>query len=215
MSKYSILREEMVGDQILSRGIKDERIIRAFLNVPREEFVPEELRDLAYRDSPLSIGFEQTISQPYMVALMTEVLDPSPGEKILEIGTGSGYQSAILAYLGAKVFSIERVSQLAEKAKDALSKLGYQVKIKVGDGTTGWKEEAPFSGIIVTAGVDKVPPPLIEQLEIGGRIVIPLGNRFSQTLTKIEKLSQGRIREERICGCIFVPLIGKYGFSRG
>ncbi|HEC68798.1 MAG TPA: protein-L-isoaspartate(D-aspartate) O-methyltransferase [Candidatus Omnitrophica bacterium] len=211
---YSDLRREMVEEQIIARGIKDKRVISAFSEIPREEFVPFKFRDLAYRDFPLSIGYGQTISQPYMVALMTEVLDPFPGEKILEIGTGSGYQSAILAYLGAKVFSIERIPELAKKAQENLVRLGYQVQIKVGDGTLGWEEEAPFAGIIVTAGVDKVPSPLMKQLAIGGRMVIPLGGRLSQVLTKIEKLAENNFRKEEICGCIFVPLLGKYGYSR-
>ena len=211
---YSDLRRNMVEEQIIARGIKDERIISAFLEIPREEFVPCEFRDLAYRDFPLSIGCGQTISQPYMVALMTEVLSPLPGEKILEVGTGSGYQSAILAYLGAKVFTVERISELAKKAQETLARLGYYVQIKVGDGTLGWKEEAPFTGIIVTAGVDKIPPPLMEQLAVGGRMVIPLGGRLSQVLTKIEKFAENNLGKEEICSCIFVPLLGKYGYSR-
>jgi len=204
----------MVREQIQRRGISNHRIIEAFLEVPREEFVPQQSRNLSYEDYPLSIGFGQTISQPYIVALMTEVLEPKEGEHILEIGTGSGYQAAILAHLGAKVCGIERVPELADRASQTLEKLGYQVGIKIGDGTLGWKEEAPFSGIIVTAASFKTPPPLLEQLKAGGRVVIPVGGMLSQTLTKIEKLDEAKFEEKKICGCIFVPLIGEYGFKK-
>lgn len=213
MEDFSLLRKEMVETQLRKRGLNDERILRAFLEVPREEFVPFEKRDFAYQDLPLSIGFGQTISQPYIVALMTQVLAPQEGDKILEVGTGSGYQSAILAYLGARVYSIERMPALARRAEEVLTRLGYKVKIKVGDGTLGWKEEAPFKGIIVTAASFRLPPPLIEQLQKGGRIVIPLGGMLSQTLTLLKE-DEGTLKEEKICGCVFVPLIGEYGFKK-
>jgi protein-L-isoaspartate(D-aspartate) O-methyltransferase len=214
-TNFQVLREKMVGDQIASRGIANLDVRRAFLEVPREKFVPENMRNLAYEDHPLSIGFGQTISQPYMVALMTEVLGPKQGEKILEIGTGSGYQAAILSCLGAKVYSVERLGQLATRAKEILEALGYSVEIKVSDGTLGWEDEAPFSAIIVTAASYKVPLPLLEQLGCGGRMVIPLGGELSQVLTLVKKDSSGNLSQEKVCGCVFVPLIGEHGFKQG
>jgi len=209
---FFFLRKKMVEEQIIPRGIRDERVIKALLEVPREEFVQENQKELAYEDYPLSIGFGQTISQPFIVALMTEALEVKEEDKILEVGTGSGYQAAVLAHIGAKVFSIERIPQLAERAEMILKKLGYSVKIKVGDGTLGWKEEAPFSKIIVTAAGFKEPEPLIEELEEGGIMVIPLGGFLSQRLVRIRKVSKDKLDKEDICGCVFVPLIGKYGF---
>ncbi len=209
---YNILREQMVAGQLRSRGIKDAKVLEAFSNVPREEFVPEQARNFAYSDRPLSIGSGQTISQPYMVALMSQALGVSEGGKILEVGTGSGYQAAILAQMGADIYSIERHPDLAVRAENNLKKLGYSVRIKVGDGSLGWEEESPFSGIIVTAGAFKVPRPLTEQLERAGKLVIPVGGSFSQVLTKITKIDSARYREERICGCVFVPLKGEHGW---
>lgn len=210
---YSI-RDEMVKNQIISRGIKDERVIFAFLKVPRHKFVPEKNILEAYDDHPLPIGEGQTISQPYIVALMTECLGLKGDEKVLEIGTGSGYQTAILAELAHEVYSIERISSLAEKAKLILEELGYKnIKIKIGDGTLGWEEFSPYDGIIVTAGSPEIPPPLLNQLNDGGRLVIPLGDSFSQVLTVVEK-NKDKIKKEEICGCIFVPLVGKYGWYR-
>ena len=208
------LREEMVKTQIISRGIKDVRVIEAFLKVPRHKFIPERNIQEAYEDHPLPIGEGQTISQPYMVALMTECLKLKGEEKVLEIGTGSGYQTAILAELAREVYSIERIPSLAEKAKIVLEELGYKnVKIKIGDGTLGWEEYSPYEGIIVTAGSPEIPPPLISQLKENGRLVIPLGDSFSQVLTVVEKV-EGKIKQEEICGCIFVPLVGKYGWYK-
>jgi len=211
--KFFSLREEMVKNQIVARGIKDERVIKAFLKVPRHKFVSDRNLGEAYDDHPLPIGEGQTISQPYMVALMTELLELKGEEKVLEIGTGSGYQAAILAELAKEVYTVERFPTLAEKAKIVLEELGYKnIKIKIGDGTLGWEEYSPYEGIIVTAGAPDIPSPLIAQLKEGGRLVIPLGESFSQVLTVIEKF-RGKIEKREICGCVFVPLVGRYGWQ--
>jgi len=203
----------MVREQILSRGIRDPRVIEAMTRVPRHLFVPEVLRHKAYLDAPLPIGFGQTISQPYTVALMTEALELRGGEKILEVGTGSGYQTAILAELSQRVFSIERIPELARRARRILDLLGYGwVLIRVGDGSKGWPEEAPFDRIIVTAAAPAVPEPLKEQLRVGGIIVIPIGGRFGQTLVRGKKISEKELKVEELFECAFVPLVGKYGF---
>ncbi|MCM8798746.1 MAG: protein-L-isoaspartate(D-aspartate) O-methyltransferase [Candidatus Omnitrophica bacterium] len=207
------LREEMVKNQIVARGIKDQRVIRAFLKVPRHIFVLEKDLPQAYNDHPLPIGEGQTISQPYMVALMTECLRLKGGERVLEIGTGSGYQTAILAELAGEVYSIERFPSLGEKAGMLLAKLGYKnISIKVGDGTLGWEEFSPYDRIIVTASSPEIPSPLITQLKEGGYLVIPLGESFSQVLTVVEKFGD-KIKRQEICGCVFVPLIGRYGWQ--
>ncbi|MGC8977415.1 MAG: protein-L-isoaspartate(D-aspartate) O-methyltransferase [Candidatus Ratteibacteria bacterium] len=203
------LREKMVKDQLIARGIKDKKVISAFLKVPREEFVPENLREYAYDDGPLPIGEGQTISQPYIVALMTECLNLKGDEKVLEIGTGSGYQAAILAEIGCKVYSIERIPVLAERAKRILEKLNYNVKIKIGDGTIGWEEYAPYDRIIVTAAGPEIPDSLISQLsENGGRLVMPVGDRFVQDLILVIKNGE-KLEKINLGGCQFVPLIGK------
>jgi len=189
-------REEMVSRQILNRGIDDSSLLEAFRNVPRHLFVPEDQRKFAYNDCPLPIGWEQTISQPYMVALMTLHLSLSQGTSVLEVGTGSGYQAAILAFLGARVYTIERFHLLVKGAKGVLDSLGMEIQIREGDGTLGWPEHAPYERIIVTAGTSKIPPLLIEQLKVGGKMVIPLGQRFRQELTVIEKVSSNEIKEE-------------------
>ncbi len=212
-SDFAIMRDEMVTAQILARGIKDPVVLDAFGTVPRHLFIPESKRDYAYEDYPLPIGEEQTISQPYMVALMTENLAIEPGDSVLEIGTGSGYQAAILSYMGARVYSIERLPYLAKEAKKTLDSLGYNVEIKTGDGTLGWPEYAPFDKMVVTAASPGIPPPLIDQLKVGGRIVIPLGVRFTQNLTIVHKISQDEVKDEYVCGCVFVPLIGEYGYK--
>ena len=207
---FDILRKRMVEEQLIPRGVVNKKVLDAFLKVERHKFVPEELRSSAYADYPLPIGEGQTISQPYIVALMTECLDLSGQEKVLEIGTGSGYQAAILAELAKEVYSIERFSGLAEKAEEALIGLGYaNIKIKVDDGTLGWKEFAPFDRIIITAASSRVPLPLAEQLKDGGKLILPLGEIFSQVLTLIEK-KKDKLESTPICGCVFVPLIGKY-----
>jgi len=203
----------MVEEQIVSRGIKDAKLIAAVKKIPRHLFVEEALQNQAYSDHPLPIGEKQTISQPYMVALMTEALLLSGKEKVLEIGTGSGYQTAILAELSEKVFSIERIRSLAIRARKLLYELGYfNVEIKIFDGTFGWVEERPFDAIIVTAGSPDIPQPLIDQLAMGGRLVIPVGDAFVQDLFRVTKAEEG-IKKEDLGGCRFVKLIGKYGWE--
>ncbi len=204
----------MVEEQLLPRGIKDERVLRAFYKVERHKFMPEEAKNSAYADFPVPIGDGQTISQPYIVALMTECLELTGQEKVLEIGTGSGYQTAILAELAKEVYSIERFDNLAKKARIALDELGYtNIKIQAGDGTLGWEEAAPFDRIIITAASPRIPLPLTEQLKENGRLILPLGESFSQVLTVIEK-KQGKLESRQVCGCVFVPLVGKYGYTQ-
>jgi len=204
----------MVEQQLVTRGISDSRVLEAFRAVPRHEFVPPDFRNSAYEDHPLPIGEDQTISQPYMVALMTQCLGLKGDESILEIGTGSGYQSAILAALAKKVYSLERFASLARRAGEILKELGYQnVEVATGDGTLGWKEHAPYEGIIVTAAAPKIPDAYISQLKTGGRLVIPVGGSFSQILSVVEK-GPGGLNTTEVCGCIFVPLVGKEGWKR-
>jgi len=206
-------RLNMVDVQLAHRGIKDKRVLDAMRKVPRHLFVPSELASVAYADQPLSIGQSQTISQPYMVALMSECLRLRGGEKILELGTGSGYQTAILAELGSSVCTIERINTLSMGAQKTLKHLGYEnIKFKIGDGTLGWSENVPYDGIMITAGAPKVSQVLIDQLSEGGRIVIPVGNSFSQELVVVSKINK-KIRTKNICGCMFVPLIGKHGWN--
>ena len=203
----------MVEEQIFSRGIKDAKLISAMKKIPRHLFVEEALQSQAYSDHPLPIGEKQTISQPYMVALMTEALLLTGKEKVLEIGTGSGYQTAILAELSEKVFSIERIRPLAIRARKLLYELGYfNVEIKIFDGTFGWMEESPFDAILVTAGSPDIPQPLIDQLTMGGRLVIPVGDAFVQDLFRVIKTEEG-VKKEDLGGCRFVKLIGKYGWE--
>jgi len=212
--EYEILRKCMVEEQLIARGIKNKKVLDAFNKVERHKFVPEDSKMSAYADFPIPINEGQTISQPYIVALMTECLNLSPQDKVLEIGTGSGYQTAILAELAGEVYSIERFGVLAQKAQTLLSGLGYKnIKIKTGDGTLGWEEAAPFDKIIITAASPRVPPPLTEQLGENGKLILPLGESFSQVLTLVEK-KKGELRPLNICGCVFVPLIGKYGWGQ-
>ena len=212
---YAIARERMVRTQLEARQIKDERVLDAMRSVPRHEFVPKELWIRAYGDHPLPIGQGQTISQPYMVALMTEQMHLEKSHTVLEIGTGSGYQAAILAELVTHVFSVERVPELAAHARRILDKLGYRnIILRTGDGTLGWKEFAPYDRIMVTAGAPDVPESLIEQLAEEGRIVIPIGNTIVQTLVVVKKKGK-KIRKEEKCGCTFVPLIGDQGWENG
>lgn len=207
-------RQQMIETQLIPRGISDKLVLDAMRKVPRHKFVPKELEYAAYDDCALPIGEDQTISQPYMVAIMTEKLGLKGGEKILEIGTGSGYQSAILAEIASEVYSIERVPSLAEMANNTLDKLGYKnITVITGDGTEGFKEKAPFDGIIVTAGAPDLPKPLTEQLAEGGTLVIPIGDIYSQTLTIATK-HMGKIDIEGSIGCVFVSLIGKHGWQR-
>ncbi len=206
----------MIEAQLKGRGISDERVLKAMAAVPRHLFVEEGLQDQAYSDSPLPIGSRQTISQPYIVALMTEALALRGDEKVLEIGTGCGYQTAILAKLVERVFSIERLASLAFKAQRTLDSLHYyNVLIRVGDGTYGWSEEAPFEAIITTAGAPIIPATLTGQLAVGGRLIIPVGTKSSQTLVKITRRSAEKddFKTEDICGCRFVSLIGEHGWK--
>jgi protein-L-isoaspartate(D-aspartate) O-methyltransferase len=213
MIDFPKARLKMVEEQIVSRGIKDAKLIAAMKKIPRHLFVEEALQSQAYSDHPLPIGEKQTISQPYMVALMTEALLLTGKERVLEIGTGSGYQTAILAELSEKVFSIERIRPLAIRARKLLYELGYfNVEIKIFDGTFGWMEESPFDAIIVTAGSPDIPQPLIDQLAIGGRLVIPVGDAFVQDLFRVIKTEEG-VKKEDLGGCRFVKLIGKYGWE--
>ena len=214
--EFETLREDMVRRQLLRRDIKDKIVLDVFRKVPRHRFIDPALRECSYSDFPISIGRGQTISQPYIVALMVQLLDIAKTDKIMEIGTGSGYETAILAELGGAVFSVERIAALAAKAKDVLGHEGYQnINIKVGDGTEGWREFAPFDKIIVTAGSPNVLQPLLDQLSNNGRLVIPVGSRFTQRLLLLEKGTNGKITEKDICGCVFVPLIGKHGWGEG
>jgi len=213
MMNDSLLRKRMVEEQLVRRGISDERVLRAFRKIPRHEFVTPEVRQASYEDHPLPIGEAQTISQPYMVALMTEALALNRNERVLEIGTGSGYQAAVLAELAREVYSIERARSLSEQASGIIVKLGYgNVKFHVGDGTLGWPEQAPYDGIIVTAAAPSIPDAYITQLAENGRLVIPVGTMYSQTLTVIEKIG-GKFVSRDLGGCVFVPLVGKNGWS--
>lgn len=203
----------MVNSQLERRGIKDGRVLAAMRRIPRHHFVPDAVISEAYADRPLPIGEGQTISQPYMVALMTELLELEGDEKVLEIGTGSGYQLAILAELAREVYSIERHSSLADRARERVESLGYRnTHIGVGDGTRGWPEAAPFHAIMVTAGAPRVPRPLVDQLGDGGRLVIPVGEGRHQELFRIIRDREG-VRQESLAGCVFVPLVGEYGWG--
>jgi protein-L-isoaspartate(D-aspartate) O-methyltransferase len=213
VNDFAIARRRMVEEQVRGRGVQDQRVIEAMLRVPRHLFVPEGLAAQAYSDFPLPIGERQTISQPYMVAVMSEALQLLGDEKVLEIGTGSGYQAAVLALLARQVFSLERIPALARQARRTLDNCGFaRVNVRVTDGTTGWEDEAPFDAIIVTAGAPAIPPSYREQLAIGGRLVIPVGDRLSQTLMRVTRRSEREFREERLFGCRFVPLVGIHGW---
>ncbi len=210
---YRDARQVMVETQLKRRGIRDPRVLAAMSKIPRHHFVPRHLRDQAYGDYPLPIGEDQTISQPYIVALMTQALELTENDKVLELGAGSGYQAAILAELAAQVFTVERIASLAQAAQQALAALGYtNVHLRVADGTLGWPEEAPFDAILVTAGSPQVPPPLVEQLAVGGRMLIPVGDSYSQTLTRVRRTPEG-LKHEYLGGCRFVKLIGKHGWQ--
>ena len=204
----------MVETQLIPRGIKDKRVINAMLTIPRHLFVPEEaLWSQAYSDFPLPIGEKQTISQPYIVALMTEALELKGSERVLEIGTGSGYQTAILSMLAGKVYSIERISTLAARARKVLDSINCSnVVIKIGDGTLGWPEESPYDAILTTAAAPEIPKCYIDQLKIAGRLIIPVGDVYSQVLVKVIKTKDGIIKQD-MGGCRFVKLIGRYGWK--
>jgi protein-L-isoaspartate(D-aspartate) O-methyltransferase len=205
---YEKMRLSMVQDQIERRGIHNEKVLQAMRKVPRHKFIPEHLRKYAYADEPLPIGEDQTISQPYIVAYMTEKLELEPGDKVLEIGTGSGYQAAVLAELTDSVFTIEIVDVLARRAEKNLKELGYHnIFVKSGDGYKGWPEHAPFDAIIVTAAPTKIPQPLADQLRVGGRMILPLGD-YSQDLVLIQKNAMG-ITQQTLLPVRFVPMTGE------
>ena len=211
--KYARQREEMVRNQIEARGIKSPRVLAAFRRVPRHLFVSEALRDQAYGDYPLPIGEQQTISQPFIVAEMTQALDLGEDDRVLEIGTGSGYQAAILAQIVFRVYTIERKHSLYLQTRNLFDKLHYHnIVMKYADGTKGWQDESPFDGIIVTAGAPQIPDVLIDQLGEGGRLVVPVGNQHTQELIKIFRDDQN-IRQTNLGGCRFVKLVGKHGWK--
>lgn len=205
-------RHRMVRDQLQRRGIADPRVLEAFLRVPRHLFVPEEHREDAYADHPIPLGSGQTISQPYMVALMTQLLRLQGHERVLEIGTGSGYQLAILAELALEVYSVERLPELADHALQRLTALGYaNVHLTTGNGSLGWPAYAPYEGMIVAAGAPAIPTSLVDQVAEGGRLVIPVGSRHAQVLTLVEKRPDG-LSKKAITDCVFVPLLGEHGW---
>jgi protein-L-isoaspartate(D-aspartate) O-methyltransferase len=208
VADFPAQRERMVKGQIVMRGVVEERVLAAMRKVPREEFVPAEFRAESYTDRPLPIGYDQTISQPFIVAFMTEELRPKPTDRVLEIGTGSGYQAAILAELVAEVYSIEIIEPLAKNAEATLQRLGYKnVHLKAGDGYKGWPEHAPFDSIIVTCAPERVPQPLIDQLKEGGRMIIPVGAKFAQELYLLEK-QNGQMKQSAVLPVRFVPMAG-------
>ena len=208
-------RLNMVRDQIERRGVRDPKVLEAMRTVPRHIFVPEKVRYEAYDDRPLPIGRGQTISQPYIVAYMTEMLGLKGGEKVLEIGTGSGYQAAVLSRIAGEVYTIERIPDLMEQARQRFADLGYtNIHCHVGDGTRGWDAEAPFQGIVATAGGPRIPQPLTEQLALGGILVLPVGrNEYSQTLVRVIREPSGEFRQEDLIGVAFVRLIGQHGWE--
>lgn len=212
--KYERYREDMVHRQIEARGVSDQKVLAAFRKVPRHLFVSEALMDQAYGDFPLPIGEGQTISQPYIVAEMTEALALSDQDRVLEIGTGSGYQAAILAEIAYRVYTTERLHSLYLKARKLFDDLKYHnIVTRYADGTLGWKDESPFDAIMVTAGAPTIPKPLVDQLAPGGRLVIPVGNRFTQELLKLYKDESGKIYTANLGGCRFVKLIGEHGWN--
>ncbi len=213
MMDYSVARRRMIEQQIVARGITDQRVLEAMLAIPRHLFVEAGLQSHAYGDASLPIGEKQTISQPYMVAAMTAALELKGDERILEIGTGSGYQTAVLSKLVKRVYSVERIAILASRARKILDQLQMSnINIKVGDGTIGWRDQAPFAGILVAAGSPDVPAKYLEQLEIGGKLVLPIGDQEQQILMRIVRKDEDRFEREQLMGCRFVPLIGEQGW---
>jgi protein-L-isoaspartate(D-aspartate) O-methyltransferase len=211
--KYQRLRESMVKNQIEARGITDSKVLAAMRKVPRHLFVSEALMDQAYTDGPLPIGEYQTISQPYIVAHMTQSLELGKDDRVLEIGTGSGYQAAILAQIVFRVYTIETIRTLHMQARRLFDSLNYSnIVTRYGDGTLGWKDESPFDAIIVTAGAPEIPEPLVAQLAVGGRMVLPVGDRVSQEMVKLTKEQNG-IHQSKLGGCRFVKLVGDYGWK--
>ncbi|MDX1642346.1 MAG: protein-L-isoaspartate(D-aspartate) O-methyltransferase [Balneolaceae bacterium] len=206
-------RRNSLADKLRERGIEDQNVLAAIRAIPRHEFVDTALENRAYEDTALPIGAGQTISQPYTVAAQTELLKVEKGDKILEIGTGSGYQAAILCHMGADVYSVERQEKLYYKAKKILNRLGFRPELKLGDGTLGWSAYAPYDGIVVTAGAPVVPEDLVEQLEVGGRLIVPVGDQTSQVMVRITRVSENEYDEERLQHFKFVPLIGEKGWD--
>ncbi len=207
-------RRKMIEEQLVPRGIKNKAVLQSMLTVPRHRFVPDHLQTYAYRDGPLSIGKGQTISQPYIVAYMAEALEPSPADRILEIGTGSGYAAAVLSRLVSVVYTVERLESLAQEAQSRFLELNYDnIKVRIGDGTKGWLEEAPFDGILVSAGAPAVPDSLCGQLKPGGRLVIPVGGRGHQELVRVRQKSLNKFDREYLGAVCFVPLIGEEGWD--
>ncbi len=210
---YESLRQDMVATQLEARGITDRRVLHAMLEVPRHEFVPANIRDIAYTAQALAIGHGQTISQPYMVGLMCQLLEVEPHHRVLEVGAGSGYQAALLGQLASEVYSVELVPALADAAARLVKRLGYEnVHIIAGDGTVGLPEKAPFDRIIVAAAAPDIPPPLIEQLVLGGRLIAPVGDRFLQKLVILTRTADG-VQSRDSIACVFVPLLGRHGWS--
>jgi len=211
-SRYSRQRQALV-ETLKEKGIQDQRVLEAVKTIPRHVLVESALVNRAYDDRALPIGCSQTISQPYTVAAQTELLGISKGDKVLEIGTGSGYQAAILCKLGAEVYSVERHEELYHKAKENLRKFGFRPHLKLGDGTLGWKAYAPYNGIVVTAGAPVVPQDLVKQLTVGGVLVVPVGDQESQVMVKITRISESEFKEEHLRKFKFVPLIGEKGWG--
>ena len=209
-----VWKERMVNEHLLARGIHDKAVVRAMREVPREAFLPPAMQRLAYEDGPLPIDAGQTISQPYIVALMVEALELQGTERVLEVGTGSGYAAAVLSRCAAEVYTVERIASLAENARSRLQELGYQnVTVHLGDGTLGWQEHAPYHGIVVTAGAPELPEALLGQLAPGGRLVIPVGpTQHLQTLVRVRREGEHDFRREELCPVRFVPLIGEQGW---
>lgn len=212
---YEAQRERMVRNQIEARGIDHPLVLKAVRETPRHLFIPQEMHPMAYADKPLPIGYNQTISQPYIVAYMTQCLRLVGGERVLEVGTGLGYQAAVLSRIASEVYTVERLPELAEKARELLDKLGYDnVFVSCGDGTLGWPEKAPFDGIIATASGPSVPESFREQLRVGGRIVMPIGShRLGQDILRLTKGRSGELQEERLLGVAFVPMVGEQGWK--
>ena len=211
---YRLARQRMLRNNLIPRGINDPEVLKAMGKIHRHLFVEEALEGEAYNDHPLPIGHKQTISQPYIVALMTQALRLSGKDRVLEIGTGSGYQTAILAELADRVYTVERIRPLMEQARTLLNTMGYtNILFRAFDGTIGWKEHAPYDGIIITAGSPDIPKPLLEQLEEGGRMIVPVGDRSTQTLFKVIRQGNGYVKED-LGGCRFVDLIGAHGWKK-
>jgi protein-L-isoaspartate(D-aspartate) O-methyltransferase len=216
MSDYAVLRERMVRDLVEARGVGDAKVLAAMRKVPRHLFVRDHLRSQAYGDHALPIGSSQTISQPYIVARMTELLELAPHHSVLEIGTGSGYQTALLALLARRVYSLERIAELAQQAIPRIRQMGLDnVKIQVFDGTVGWSEWAPYDRILVAAGAPKVPEPLLDQLAPGGSLLVPEGPRQAQRLVLYRKSARGELRRKEGEEVSFVPLVGRHGWKDG